>query len=139
MDWNYLKDRVKRRVPHATLQSMYRYVQANPPALWGLEKPQNFLKAVVYYTLYIDLYNVGIGSFVDDFRRGLAFKLSRRSVHHNVQNMRRTLAGWGRNNINLGTPFYWNRIAHNVPRHASLQVVPRLHTVLKYLIVSLRT
>jgi hypothetical protein len=100
--------------------SVLRYVRENPPRLWGIEKPPSFLEATMCYTIYADLHRCGINRLRG--KLNLGFRLSNKSVDHNISKMRQTLAAWGDNHVVLGSAHAWDHAAINVDRPEPFEV-----------------
>jgi len=124
MNFETLRNKVIERVSLVAYTSMLRFVNRHPPVLWGLEREGNFLEAALCYTLYIDLKRCGIVKFVGKVGQRLGFKLTPRSVLHNVNKIRATLADWATEQILLGDQDAWDRAAANVTRPGKLKVSP---------------
>lgn len=121
MDLSFLRSEVILRLGKRTYKSMLHFITRKRPSLWGLEKPGHFLESSLCITLYMDLYRCGVNKMVQKTKNSLGFKLSNKSVHHNVNAIRQLLAKWGARNIQLRSNRAWNRTAGRAHRPKPLQ------------------
>lgn len=120
MDFATLRNSIIQRVTQRVYASMWRYVRDHPTKLWGTEKPACFLEAVMCYTVYTDLHRCGINRLRG--KLNLGFRLSNKSVDHNLRAMRKVLAGWGDTHVVLGAAAVWRHGAKHVERPDGFQV-----------------
>ena len=122
MDFATLRSRICARLTQRVYASVWRHVRENPPqSLWGVEKPPSFLEATMCYTIYADLHRCGINRLRGKF--DLGFRLSNKSVDHNIRKMRKVLATWGDNHVVLGAAHAWDHAAINVDRPEPFEVI----------------
>jgi hypothetical protein len=128
MDLQSMKTFVVGRVGRKAYASMLRHISAHTPVLWGLEQEKDFVEATMCYTLYMDLKRCGIVAFINKVGSSLGFKLTPRSVLHNVNKIRQVLANWADERLMLGDHDDWDRAAVRVKRPKALKVGGKCRT-----------
>lgn len=112
---------VKKKVAETTLNDMHTYLVANPPDMWGFDKPRNFLMTSLVLALYKDIKAIGFNNLFSKIESWYPAK--DRALRHNIKKVRKGLKHWGESCILRGEQADWERAASHVPRSGTLKQV----------------
>ena len=96
------------------MDDMETFLKKSKPTLWAKKQGRGFLKKSLYVTLYKDMYAKGYNTLEHAIKS--MYKVSVRSLRHNVKVLRRHLHQWGRSKITRGNLSDWERAASGVKR-----------------------
>ena len=107
-----LKDDVAMVVSPAIVKEIVSYLVLRPSKFWGMKKPRHFFEAMLLATLHHDATLMGFQRFLK--RYDLDFKISDKSLIHNIRCIRARLAEWAEEVIIPGSFHDWNMAASGV-------------------------
>jgi hypothetical protein len=105
---------VKKRLKPAVYKEMLDYVESADPSLWGMTKPRYFTKRMFVLAMYHDITAYGYGKILLTVQQIKCGDLTPKTLQHNTQCIRRTLAEWGRKKVDLGKKKEWEKAMKHV-------------------------
>src|SRR5579883_2082400 len=111
LSFQYVEKKVKKSILTKVLAEMKKLINDENTNLWGEIKPRTFHYVNLVLSLYHDLTGLGYRKILEDVH--LPFHLSYSSFCHNVCEIRKVLAKWGRQQIVLGDLPTWKRAARH--------------------------
>lgn len=103
---------VRKKIGQATLAECTNFVKENENhygSFWGMEMPRQHLADMVLLSFLKDLTGQGYKSIIEDI--DFKYKITHKSLKHNVQKVRRTLFDWAINQIQVGNLTEWKQAA----------------------------
>ena len=110
-----IRSKVKHVIGADIVDELLEYVKEHAPALWGEDQPRGFLSAMVFLTLYKDLFGEGYHDLLSDI--DLPFHTTLHSLPHNIQAIRIVLEQWANGQWECGSLSNWREAARrlNIP------------------------
>lgn len=104
---------VRRLLTKTTMEDMLLYLKQANPSFWGLKQPQYFQRRMFVLAMHHAITGMGYHQILRKVKQ-LGFKITSKSLKHNTQQIRRTLAEWGKSKVVLGKKPDWERAMKNV-------------------------
>ena len=112
MNRRAIEIKVHPKVPQNTVHSLVEFIAHRQPTMWGQESPSTthaHIQDMIYLWLYKDIEGIGYQNLAKIIR--FPYKITHKSLRHNIQLIRALAALWALEYIHVGMPEEWNQAA----------------------------